>query len=116
LKLLVDENLPLELARSLGLDAVHATELGIRLTDSQIWDEAKRLGCVLVTKDADFFDRMALIGPPPQVVWARFGNMRRNDIISLFVRDWPQIAELLISSDLVEVFINRIEGVSFPRQ
>jgi predicted nuclease of predicted toxin-antitoxin system len=115
LKLLVDENLPVELGRSLGLDSVHATELGIRLTDDQIWCEAKRLGCILVTKDADFFDRMALIGPPPQVVWARFGNMRRKELIDLFVRDWANISRLLESSDLVEVFINRIEGISFSR-
>jgi predicted nuclease of predicted toxin-antitoxin system len=115
LKVLVDENLPVELGRSLGLDAVHATELGLRLTDDQIWDEAKHLGCVLVTKDADFFDRMALIGPPPQVIWARFGNMRRKDVVDLFIRDWPDISRLLSSSDLVEVFINRIEGISFSR-
>lgn len=115
MKLLVDENLPVELGRSLGLDSVHATELGMRLTDEQIWDEAKRLGRILVTKDADFFDRMALMGPPPQVIWVRFGNMRRKDVVDLFVRDWSDISRLLNSSDLVEVFINRIEGISFSK-
>ena len=115
MKLLVDENLPVELGRSLGMDVIHATELGIRLTDDQIWNEAKRLDRILVTKDTDFFDRMALVGPPPKVVWARFGNMRRKDVVALFVRDWPDISRLLNASDLVEVFIDRIEGISFSR-
>jgi len=56
------------------MDVIHATELGMRLTDDQIWNEAKRLNRILVTKDTDFFDRMALVGPPPKVVWARFGK------------------------------------------
>jgi predicted nuclease of predicted toxin-antitoxin system len=66
LKILLDENLPAELGRSLGVDTLHATDLGFRLTDDQLWYEAKRNGCVLVTKDTDFFDRMALVGPPPK--------------------------------------------------
>ena len=115
MKILVDENLPAELGRSLGLDTLHATDLGFRLTDDQLWYEAKSLGCVLVTKDTDFFDRMALVGPPPKVIWARFGNMRRRDVVNLFIREWPDICRLLESSDLVEVFTNRIEGISFSR-
>jgi predicted nuclease of predicted toxin-antitoxin system len=115
LKILVDENLPAELGGFLGLDSLHATDLGYRLTDDQLWHEAKSLDRVLVTKDTDFFDRMALVGPPPKVIWARFGNMRRRDVVNLFIREWPDICRLLESSDLVEVFSNRIEGISFSR-
>ena len=115
MKILVDENLPAELGRSLGVVALHATDLGFRLTDDQLWYEAKRHGCVLVTKDTDFFDRMALVGPPPKVIWARFGNMRRKDVVNLITREWPDICLLLESSDLVEVFQDRLEGISFQR-
>ena len=94
---------------------MHATDLGRRLTDDQIWHEAKRQGCVLVTKDADFFDRMALTGPPRKVIWVRFGNMRRNHVVELFIRDWKDICGLLEVSDLVEVFQDRLEGISFSR-
>ncbi len=42
--LLVDENLPLSLARQLGGQALHATELGDRLTDQQLWSRGRVVG------------------------------------------------------------------------
>lgn len=113
MNLLIDENLPIELGRGLGLKTAHATELGNRLTDLELWDEAVKQDSVLVTKDADFFDRMSLIGPPPKVIWIRFGNMRRKELENVFSERWPKIAHLLETSDLVELFIDRIEGISF---
>jgi predicted nuclease of predicted toxin-antitoxin system len=113
LKFLIEENLPLELGRELGVESIHATELGLRLTDEQIWKKASELGCILVTKDADFFDRLALFGPPPKVIWARIGNMRLRELVEFFVREWPDICRLLESSDLVEIFPNRLEAISF---
>jgi predicted nuclease of predicted toxin-antitoxin system len=113
LKLLIDENLPIALGRGLVLKTVHATELGNRLTDLELWDEGVAQDSVLVTKDADFFDRMSLIGPPPKVIWIRLGNMRRKELERVFSERWPKIAQLLETSDLVELFIDSIEGISF---
>jgi len=69
---------------------------------------------LLVTKDADFFDRLSLFGPPPKVIWARFGNLRRKDVEALFVDRWPQITKLLRTSELLEVFAGQDRGSFFP--
>jgi predicted nuclease of predicted toxin-antitoxin system len=113
LKLLIDENLPIALGRGLGLKTVHTTELGNRLSDLELWDEAIAQESVLVTRDTDFFDRMSLIGPPPKVIWIRLGNMRRKELERVFSERWPKIDQLLQTSDLVEIFIDSIEGISF---
>ena len=49
-------------------------------TDKLIWDHGRRDGWTLLTKDTDFFERLALEGPPPKVIWLRTGNLRRADL------------------------------------
>ncbi len=53
---LIDENLPQSLAHFFGKDAAHVTTLGPRMSDDALWNFARE-SAVIVTKDADFFDR-----------------------------------------------------------
>jgi predicted nuclease of predicted toxin-antitoxin system len=114
--LLVDENLPLSLARQLGGQALHATELGDRLTDQQLWSRARVVGGMILTKDADFFDRLSLEGPPPQVVWVRLGNLRRQALEAIILARWPQIRALLEGASLVEIHPDRLEALSLGQE
>jgi predicted nuclease of predicted toxin-antitoxin system len=66
---------------------------------------------VIVSKDADFSDRIITQSPPPRVVHLRFGNLGRNDFHALLARILPQIETLLKSHKLVNVFADRIEGI-----
>ena len=66
---------------------------------------------VIVSKDADFSDRIILHSPPPWVVHLRFGNLRKNDFHALLGRVWPQIEKLLKIHKLVNVYADRIEGI-----
>jgi predicted nuclease of predicted toxin-antitoxin system len=50
---------------------------------------------VIVTKDADFSDRIIVSNPPPRVVHLRFGNMRKNDFHAFLQNIWPQIEQLI---------------------
>ncbi len=111
--LLVDENLPSTLPFPPNLRVIHATDLGSRPTDDELWREARRLDCVILTKDADFFDRLLLDGPPPKVVWLRTGNMRRKEIEHLVETVWDRVVETLSHADLVEIHHDRIEGITF---
>jgi predicted nuclease of predicted toxin-antitoxin system len=111
-QVLIDENLPKTL--SIGIRSIHATELGERKTDSELWAFAKREGFVLLTKDTDFFDRMVLSGPPPKVVWIRLGNMKRKELENRIYILWDQIEVLLKDFALVEVREGRIEGLKIP--
>lgn len=109
--LFIDENLPRTLGGRLGRPAVHATDLGVRLTDQEIWEKGRSDNGVVLTQDADFFDRIVVDGPPPQVVWVRTGNMRRRELEDRLVNAWPEIERLLTESALVEVYRDRVVGM-----
>ena len=66
---------------------------------------------VIVSKDADFSDRIITNSPSPRVVHLRFGNLRRNEFHALLARIWPQIETLLKSHKLVNVYAGRLEGI-----
>ena len=83
------------------------------MSDAQLWDYAREHGCVLLTKDSDFFDRLCLEGRPPKVVWVRTGNLRRSALEQHIQTHWPSIVGLLIQSDLVEVHFNQLEAIRF---
>ena len=67
-QLLIDENLPAGLADALGCPCLPAGELGEQPTEEAIWQRARREGYIILTKDADFFDKLAMHGAPPKVV------------------------------------------------
>lgn len=90
--LLIDNQLPIALARylaTLGWSAVHVIDLGLdRATDLAIWKFARDNNFVIVTKDQDFLvlsKQQATI--PPQVLWIRLGNCRREALFDAFARE-----------------------------
>jgi predicted nuclease of predicted toxin-antitoxin system len=88
-----------------------SAKLGRHPSDSDLWEYARRNELVIVSKDADFSDRIITQSPPPWVVHLRFGNLRRKDYHALLARMWPQIETLLKSHKLVNVYADRLEGV-----
>lgn len=106
-----DENLPINVQFTPSLPVLHVTDLGDSLSDTEIWEYAKAQDFVIVTKDADFSDRIIITSPPPRVVHLRFGNMRKKDFHSFLKSVWPQIENLLPSHKLVNVYLSRIEVV-----
>jgi predicted nuclease of predicted toxin-antitoxin system len=109
---LIDENLPRSLCQRLSqINAIHATELGSRLSDEELWTKARKAGWDIMTKDSDFFDRLHLEGPPPRVLWIRTGNLRRHALEALIERNWPRMLSMLDTSYLIELHSDRIECV-----
>lgn len=84
-KFLIDAQLPPALARFLAAKtgtAVHVADLGAKeAADSWIWEKALSEGWVLVTKDEDFPMRAALAKDAPVIVWIRFGNTSRRELL-----------------------------------
>jgi predicted nuclease of predicted toxin-antitoxin system len=109
--ILIDENLPASLAATLPVNCSHATDLGDQPTDHQIWQHARERNWIVLTRDADFFDRLMLEGSPPKVIWVRLGNIRRKDLEKLFSELWPRISDLISTCDLVEVHPESLEGM-----
>ena len=108
---LFDENLPHVPSLPTGLPVTHALDLGSRPTDSQLWTQAQQNDLAIVTKDADFSQRIVLGVPPPRVVHLRTGNMRGQDFASWLQRIWPQIESAIATHKLVNVYWDRIEAV-----
>jgi predicted nuclease of predicted toxin-antitoxin system len=109
---LFDENLPNRLTFSPSLPLAPVSVIGSSPTDTQVWEHARQHELVIVTKDADFSDRIILRSPPPWVVHLRFGNLRRHEFHALLARVWPQVEVMLKSHKLVNVHADRLEGVS----
>lgn len=109
--LLIDENLPISLAKLLPVECSHATDIGTQPSDTLLWTHARERNWTVLTRDTDFFDRLMLHGPPPKVVWVRLGNIRKVDLENLLIKLWPDICNLLNDADLVEVHPNALEAV-----
>jgi len=108
---LFDENLPARLRFSPKLPVISASQIGRNPSDSQVWEFARKPDLVIVSKDADFSDRIITKSPPPRVVHLRFGNLPRREIHALLARLWPRIETLLKSHKLVNVYANHLEGI-----
>lgn len=109
---LLDENLPTRLTFSPSLPVNRAQDFGENPADSQLWDLAKVNQWVIITKDADFSNRILVSTPPPWIVHLRFGNLRRREFHRFFESVWPQVESLLPAHKLVCVYRDRIEAFS----
>ncbi len=115
MKFFVDAHLPPRLVRWLqaaGHDAVHASELpgGLATSDRDIWALASREGMVILSKDADFVDMVALRGAPPCLIHFAVGNATAAELIILVAAAWPHIQVLLSQPDVSVLQLQR-EGV-----
>jgi predicted nuclease of predicted toxin-antitoxin system len=108
---LFDGNVPSRLRFAPKLPLIPLSSAGRNPSDSHIWNFARKHELVIVSKHADFSDRIITSSPPPRVVHLRFGNLGRNEYHALLARRWPQIESLLRTNKLVNVYIDRLEGI-----
>ena len=109
---LLDENLPSRLVCSPGLPLVPFSQVANHPSDSEIWNFARLNELVIVTKDADFSDRILVSEPPPWVIHRRFGNLRRTEFHRFLEQIWPRLEFLLASNKMINVYHDRMEAVS----
>jgi predicted nuclease of predicted toxin-antitoxin system len=98
-KFLVDNQLPIALARFLaaeGHDAQHVLDLRMdEADDAAVWAYAAAQGRTLVSKDEDFF-HLAIRNPGAgTLIWVRLGNCRNQALISTFERSLDQLIAAL---------------------
>ena len=108
---LFDENLPAEIRFTPTFPVIHVSVLGNSPSDTQIWQYAKRNGLAIVSKDADFSDRLMIDASPPKVIHLRFGNMRQRDFHTFLTRVWSTIEALIVDHKLIDVYQDRIEAI-----
>ncbi len=109
---ILDENVPVRLAFRPALPVVSSSSvLGKSADDSDLWDYARASSLVIVTKDADFSDRILVSAPPPWIVHLRFGNLRRQEYHRLLSQMWPHVEALLPKHKMIAVYADRIEAM-----
>lgn len=110
-KYLVDVNLPYRFSLWKDDDYLHQTDIDDEWTDSQIWDYAKDNNLTIITKDADFSNRIIFHQPPPKVIHIRFGNMKMREFFLTITKIWNDVINLSEDHKLVNVFRDRIEAI-----
>ncbi|MDX1606649.1 MAG: DUF5615 family PIN-like protein [Candidatus Competibacterales bacterium] len=111
MKYLIDANLPYRFDPWWGEDYQHAFDLGESWSDAELWGYAREHGLTIVSKDADFSERILLSDPPPRVIHLRIGNLRIRALHAFVQRVWPQVVVLSQTHKLVNVYPDRIESV-----
>lgn len=111
-RFLIDANLPCRFDIWRGPGFQHVYDLNDAWSDSEVWRYAREHDLVIVSKDADFSDRIMLSTPPPRVVHLRIGNMRMRELDAFVRRVWPRVVELVQTHKLVIVHERLIECVA----
>lgn len=63
------------LASTFRVESAHVRDLGLRnAEDREIFEAARRAEAIVKTKDRDFVELLARLGPPPQVLLISAGN------------------------------------------
>jgi predicted nuclease of predicted toxin-antitoxin system len=93
------------LAMHFGVTAYALRDLGLRdATDRAIFDAARSANAIMITKDRDFTELVARLGPPPQIVWVTCGNTSNIRMRLIFEATFAQAMLLLQAGDpLVEI-------------
>lgn len=111
-KYLIDVNLPRFFSIWNSDWYIHQYDLGDDWSDSKIWLYAKENNLTIITKDSDFSTRVMMHTPPPKVIHIRVGNMKMKQFYDVLSGLWPGVTSLNDSYKLINVFSDRIEGIT----
>lgn len=95
MKLLFDQNLSphlVEMLSDIFPNSIHVRSVQLdSAQDAEIWDFAKKKDYTVVTKDADFAERVLLFNSPPRVIWIRRGNCSTKEIEKILRENLDEI-------------------------
>ena len=97
------------LAATFGVDCVAVRDLGFRDSlDPSIFSAAQSAGADVMTKDSDFAELVARLGPPPRVLLLKCGNTSNASLRNLLAIELPAaLAKLEAGESLVELGANQ---------
>ncbi len=110
-KYLIDANLPRYFLAWSSADFMFVRDIDAAWKDTQIWQHATVESLTIVTKDADFSDRVLLSSSGPRVIHLRLGNLRMREFHVVVSGQWSEICQLSDQHRLVQVYLDRIECI-----
>ncbi len=108
---LIDVNLPRYFSLWEGRNYKFVADIDPTWTDSHIWDHAGANDFTIVSKDADFSDRVLVGVDTPPVIHIRTGNMKMRDFHTFLTGIWDGVCDLSETHRLVQVYRDRIETI-----
>ena len=105
----LDNHLSPALARwievSCGVPCRQVRDLGLaRATDREIFDAARGVARVVMTKDRDFAELVARLGPPPGIILLAMGNTSTTRAAGVLATALPEALKLIEKGEpLVEI-------------
>ena len=111
-KYLIDVNLPYYFSIWNNSNYLFVKDLNDEWSYEIIWNYAKQHQLIIVSKDADFSNRLLLIDAPPKVIHIKLGNLKMKPFFELMTNIWPQVERLIDANKMVNVYLDRIEIVN----
>ena len=108
MKIIVDAqlspSLALWLTQTFDIEAYSVKFLGLRdARDRDIFEEARKLNAIVLTKDDDFVKLGAEKGSPPKIIWVTCGNTSNQRMKEILTQHLFNALSLLKTTDLVEI-------------
>ena len=93
------------LSSELSVDAVAVRDLGLHnAKDREIFEKAKEVNAIIMTKDSDFVMLLERYGAPPRILWITCGNTSNERMRVILRSGLEQAMELFDAGEpLVEV-------------
>ncbi len=79
----------------------HIVDINPRMTDKDIWDYSIQHGKVILTKDADFYNRSISSVTKPKVIYFQLGNVTLDELHIYFKLNWESILKHLKNASLI---------------
>jgi predicted nuclease of predicted toxin-antitoxin system len=106
---LIDANLPYYFGLWNNDKFIHLKDINDSWSDELVWQYARENALIIVTKDADFSTKVLYKGAPPKVIHLKTGNLKIKDFHSLINKIWPDIENLILENNLINIYLDRIE-------
>ena len=111
-KYILDVNVPQNIKTWKSSDFEFQILRGRTASDGSIWQYALENNLTIVTKDADFSNRIIQTTPPPRVIHLKLLNMKLQDFRNFIEANWATIEQLSANNKLVRVFSDRFETIN----
>jgi predicted nuclease of predicted toxin-antitoxin system len=93
------------ISKTFNITCTPVRDLGLRdALDKKIFNEAKKAGAVVITKDIDFSILQQRFGPPPKIIWLTCGNTSNKRLKEIFTTNLEKALNLLFAGEnMVEI-------------
>jgi predicted nuclease of predicted toxin-antitoxin system len=105
---IIDVNLPYYFSLWNSDDFVFVKDLDDEWKDTEIWNYALDKNLIILTKDADFFDRVMVSKYHPKVIHICFGKTLMKEFFGIMEKIWPQILSLNNQYEVIKDYNDKI--------